>query len=154
MTSSAQLPLRLRGKGKTEIRAQFGALCYRMKDDRVEICLVTTRRTKRWIVPKGWPMHKETPAKAAATEAWEEAGLKGNAFDNCLGAYSYDKETNDDILPVLTFVYPVEVTKQKSNWPERKERKRKWYSQKKAAKKVEEPGLKAIIKQFDPTILA
>ena len=57
-----QLPLRLKG-GKTEPRTQFAALCYRREGGKVKVCLVTSRRSKRWILPKGWPMHKETPER-------------------------------------------------------------------------------------------
>ena len=73
-TSVQQLPLRFRTGHKTDIRAQFAALCWRMKNDKVQICLITSRTRQRWIIPKGWPMHKQTPAAAAAAEAFEEAG--------------------------------------------------------------------------------
>jgi len=84
-----QIPLKFATGRKTDIRAQFAALCWRVNNDRVEICLVTSRTRGRWILPKGWPMHKQTPAAAAAMEAYEEAGLRGEALDICLGIYSY-----------------------------------------------------------------
>ncbi|MFC6583776.1 NUDIX hydrolase [Sulfitobacter aestuariivivens] len=54
------------------MRTQFAALCYRVKKGKVQVLLVTSRGTKRWIVPKGWPMDGKTPAQSAALEAWEE----------------------------------------------------------------------------------
>ena len=148
-----QLPLKLRG-AKTAVRGQFAALCWRRDDDgAVEVCLITSRRTKRWIVPKGWPMHKQTPAEAAATEAWEEAGLTGNAVDRCLGVYSYVKPLSKRTMPVVVMVYPLAVREIASDWPERRQRKRKWFPLQQAADKVAEPALRHIIATFDPDIL-
>ena len=146
----AQLPVRLRKGRKTDVRAQFGALCWRRKNGQLQICLVTTRTTARWTVPKGWPMHKETPAAAAATEAWEEAGLTGTATDRCLGVFSYVKPLKTGQKPVLCMVYPVEVTAVAKVWPEAGQRKRKWFTPEKAARKVEWPELRRILATFDP----
>ncbi|WP_425041094.1 NUDIX hydrolase [Primorskyibacter sp. S187A] len=149
-----QAPLNMRGVNKRDLRTQFGALCYRIVKDKPQILLITSRTTKRWILPKGWPMSDVTPAQAAATEAWEEAGVKGRAFEQCLGLYSYLK-TNEDApdLPCAVLVYPVRVKKLAEEFPERAERKRKWFSPKKASLQVAEPELKAILKAFDPSLL-
>jgi 8-oxo-dGTP pyrophosphatase MutT (NUDIX family) len=148
-----QLPLRLNRVGKTDVRTQFAALCYRVRKNKVEVCIITTRRTKRWILPKGWPMHKQTPAQAAATEAWEEAGLTGKAYDRCLGVYTYQKTIGTEVLPVITLVYPVKITAVHSDWPEAHQRRRKWVSLSKAASKVKEPELKRIIASFTPAMV-
>ncbi len=148
-----QLPIRLRTGGKTDVRTQFAALCYRYKDGKLQVCLITSRRSKRWILPKGWPIHKETPASAAATEAWEEAGLTGRPIDHCLGVFAYVKTMSKKLAPVIVMVYPLEVTCEHDKWPERKQRKRKWISPKKAAKRLAEPELRRIVAQFDPSTL-
>jgi 8-oxo-dGTP pyrophosphatase MutT (NUDIX family) len=145
-----QLPLKLGSGGKTDGRAQFGALCWRVKNDQVQICLITSRTRKRWIIPKGWPMHKQTPANAAATEAFEEAGVAGEAFDTCLGVFSYSTPGKVDNAPILTMVYPLHVTHVHSKWPEKHQRRRKWFSLEKAAKKLSEPALKQIVLSFNP----
>lgn len=145
-----QLPLKLKRGRKTDARAQFAALCWRIKNDRIEVCLITSRTRGRWIIPKGWPMHKQTPANAAATEAYEEAGLRGEAVDMCLGVYSYKKPDKLGKAPIVTMVYPLHVTHVHSKWPEKDERRRKWFSQKKAAKKLSEPELKQIVASFNP----
>lgn len=150
MPVKPQLPLRLKKAGKTEVRSQFGALCYRIVSDKVQICLITSRGTGRWVIPKGWPMHKKTPADAAAVEAWEEAGLTGVVHDQCLGAYSYVKPLSKSPTPVVTMVYPLHVKAVHSDWPEKSERRRKWFSRKKAAAKVDERELRAILLNFDP----
>ncbi|MDX8347309.1 NUDIX hydrolase [Cognatiyoonia sp. IB215446] len=145
-----QLPLKLRTGRKTDARAQFAALCWRVKNGRLEICLITSRTRKRWIIPKGWPMHKQTPANAAATEAFEEAGLSGDAVDQCLGVYTYSKPQKVDNAPIVTLVYPLHVRNVHSKWPEKHERRRKWFSQRKAVKKLSEPELKRIVATFKP----
>ena len=78
-----QTPLRIGGAVKSESRTQFGALCFRRSKTQkagVELLLVSSRDTGRWIIPKGWPMDRETPAAAAAMEAWEEAGVRGRVY--------------------------------------------------------------------------
>lgn len=147
-TAGTQLPLKLRGGRKTDTRAQFAALCWRMKRGKVQVCLVTSRTRKRWIIPKGWPMHKQTPASAAATEAYEEAGVSGVAIDQCLGVYSYVKPLKLNEAPIIVMVYPLHVRNVHSKWPEKHQRKRKWYSLKKAAQKLTEPQLKQIVLSF------
>lgn len=148
-----QLPLKLKEGGKRDVRTQFAALCYRQTEKGLRVCMITSRRSQRWIIPRGWPMHKQTPADAAATEAWEEAGLKGRAIDRCLGVYAYVKILSKNMLPVIVMVYPLEVTEEHDTWPESGERRRKWMSPKKAAKRVAEPELRQIISQFDPAQL-
>ncbi|MCF2869827.1 NUDIX hydrolase [Octadecabacter sp. G9-8] len=137
--------------GKTGLRTQFAALCYRIKDDKVQFCIVTSRRSKRWIVPKGWPMNGETPMDAAATEAYEEAGVRGKIYPRPIGVFSYYKVRSEDELPCMAVVYPLKVKKVLKRWPEDKERERKWVSRKKAAAMVDDDELKAIILNFEPS---
>ena len=85
------LPLSIDPIQKRMARAQFGALCYRVEKGMVQILLVTSRGTKRWIVPKGWPEDGSTPAEAAAKEAGEEAGVTGTVKQRPIGVYSYEK---------------------------------------------------------------
>lgn len=145
-----QKPLRVSGAGKREVRTQFGAICYRIHDGKVEVLLVTSRGTGRWIIPKGWPMDGETPAAAAATEAWEEAGAEGRVSNQVLGFYSYSKTLESDRLPCVVAVFPIKVKRLLNDFPEKGQRKRKWVSQKRAAAMVDEPELRRIIKDFDP----
>lgn len=150
-----QPPLRIRGYNKTGVRSQFGALCYRVRKDQVEVLLITSRTRGRWIIPKGWPVEGATPADAAATEAFEEAGVTGRTYNICLGLYSYTKVMAEDKsdLPCVVSVFPVKVKKVLAEYPEMKQRKRKWFSVKKAAARVREPELRKILKHFDPSLL-
>lgn len=149
-----QLPLKLRAASKNDVRSQFAALCYRSKGDRIEVLLVTSRRTGRWIVPKGWPEDGMTPANCALKEAWEEAGVIGKAQDQCLGLFSYSKLIEPDLTyPCVAMVYPVKVKSLAKKYPEQDQRQRKWFSPKKASLKVTEPELSRILRDFDPRIL-
>ena len=99
-------------------------------------------------------MHGRTPAASAAREAWEEAGVDGRGADFCLGLYSYLKLIGDGPdLPCVGLVYPVWVKSLARNFPERKQRKRKWFSSRKAAERVAEPELARILRDFDPAVV-
>ncbi len=154
MKMTVQLPIKINRAKKSEVRSQFAALVYRIKGGEIQFLLITSRRSGRWIIPKGWPMLGMTPAASAAQEAWEEAGVIGNASDVCLGLYSYykqrDKSKKEVTLPCLAMVYPVKAKTLKKNYPEVGQRQRKWVSRKKAAKLVQEPELAQIIKSFNP----
>lgn len=133
---------------------QVGALCYRHKKGKLQILLVTSRGTRRWIIPKGWPMQGKHGAPAAKQEAWEEAGVAVAQIDSePLGEYRYRKKMASGLaLPVTTLVYPCEVSKLAKTYPEESQRKRKWFAPKKAAKKVLEPELKKMILDFSTDI--
>ena len=64
-----QRKLELTDEGKRGVRTQFGALCWRKRADEVQVLLVTSRRRRRWIIPKGWPQDRTTPAKAALADS-------------------------------------------------------------------------------------
>lgn len=149
-----QAPLRMQMARKRDVRTQFAALCYRIQNGEVQVLLITSRTSRRWIIPKGWPMPGQTPAEAALIEAYEEGGVEGKASDLCLGFYSYTKVMDgDDNLPCAVSVFPVHVKKLLKVYPEAGQRKRKWFSLKKAAFRVREPELRKIIKHFDPALL-
>jgi 8-oxo-dGTP pyrophosphatase MutT (NUDIX family) len=132
---------------------QVGALCWRRKgkDRALQILLVTSRETKRWVIPKGWPIEKLTDWNAAKREAFEEAGATGRMNTTLLGLYHYDKRKKLGVLiPTRVAVYAYEIDNLHKNWPEQHERKRNWFSPEEAASRVGEPDLKALIKDFDP----
>jgi 8-oxo-dGTP pyrophosphatase MutT (NUDIX family) len=131
---------------KKKIERQVAALPYRKHGKGVDVLLVTSRETKRWIIPKGWPMKGKKDWNAAAMEAFEEAGVEGRIGKKSLGSYSYDKRTKSGItMPCEVIVYPLDVVAILGDWPEKQERRRKWFPAEEAAKHVDEEGLKAII---------
>ncbi|MBT9382666.1 NUDIX hydrolase [Pseudooceanicola sp. CBS1P-1] len=134
------------------LNVQLAALCYRIVKDKPQILLVTSRGTKRWILPKGWPMEDRTPAEAALQEAYEEAGVVGRVSPHPVGYYSYTKKLSDgQSLPCMAMVYPVRVHALLQDYREAGQRKRDWVSRKKAASRVEEPDLARLLKRFDPS---
>ena len=131
---------------------QLAALCYRVtKKNGVEILLITSRDTGRWVIPKGWPMKSRSDAGAAEQEAFEEAGAKGRLCETCSGLFTYDKVMDDGSLqPVVVSVFPLEVEKLCTDYPEKGQRKRKWFSPAEAASRVDEPELRDLLAGFDP----
>src|SRR5580700_8279053 len=81
-----------KGPQKAAPRIQYAALPYRSTGSSgTEVMLLTSRQTKRWIIPKGWPMRGKTPHASAAREAFEEAGVIGQVAKRPIGSYSYVK---------------------------------------------------------------
>ena len=133
---------RLLGRRPPEM--QVAALC--LRETTGEVLLVTSRGTGRWIVPKGWPMPGRTLAEAAMQEAWEEAGVKGRIVQAEIGRYHYDKEQERGFaVPIEVRVFPLYVDDLDDRFPERGERKRRWFPPHEAAQLVAEAGLKRIL---------
>src|SRR5690348_1261746 len=78
--------------GGAPCRVQVAALPWRKGPDGVEIMLITSRETGRWVLPKGWPEGDEALWDAAAREASEEAGIDGAIARSELGCYYYAKQ--------------------------------------------------------------
>jgi len=126
---------------------QFGVLAWKPgKAGEPRILLITSRETKRWVVPRGNPMRGLAPHEAAAEEAWEEAGVRGNVPAEPLGTYRYMKvRKNGDVEAEVT-LYPMRVAAKIEDWPERAERKRRWFAPEEAAEAVHEEGLADLIR--------
>ena len=125
---------------------QYGAICWRMHRGKVEVLLITSRDTGRWVIPKGWPVTGLTPAGSAAREAWEEAGVEGVITETGIGLFRYDKLMSPQAaLPCQVEVFALRVARLKDKFPERGERRRKWFPAEKAARKVAEPELRHLL---------
>ncbi len=111
----------------------------------LEVLLVTSRETRRWVIPKGWPWRKIKDPDAAAGEAWEEAGVHGRIGRKAVGSFTYAKQRKNKVTPLEVFVYLLEVTEQADRWPEHEQRERRWFDQAAAADLVSEPALKQIL---------
>lgn len=132
-------------------RNQMGALCWRMRGSRPQVLLITSRDTGRWVIPKGWPMAHLAARDAALREAWEEAGVEGTGSGPALGFFAYRKALADrSSVPCVVEVFPVRVDRLADRYPEKGQRRRKWFSPEKAAKKVAEPELRTLILRFAP----
>jgi 8-oxo-dGTP pyrophosphatase MutT (NUDIX family) len=142
------------GQAKRTTGTQFAALPYRITDDGLEILVITSRRTRRWIVPKGWPMEDMGPAQSAAREAWEEAGVSGEIQTTPLGHYHYVKEMRKVSLPCRVDVFALRVTRQHRQFAEKDARELKWVSPLEAAAMVDEPGLRRLILRATAKLVA
>lgn len=130
---------------------QVAALCWRVHRGAVQVLLVTSRDTGRWVIPKGWPIPGLDPHKAALREAWEEAGVKGTTGADCIGLFTYLKQTGPArAVRCHVSVYAIAVETLAKDYPEKRERKRVWVSPAEAAARVSEPDLAALLRAFDP----
>ena len=131
-------------------RRQIAALPLRLKGGAVEVLMITSRDTGRWVVPKGWTMKSVKPWAAAAIEALEEAGAKGHIAREACGTYRYDKRMEDgEAVPCRVRVYPMIVDKLLSRWKEAAERERRWFPAAEAAGLVDEPELADLLRRLD-----
>ena len=107
--------------------------------------LITSRETRRWIFPKGWPISGKAGPDTAAIEAFEEAGVEGIMAPQPLGNYRYNKYMRGSSLPCEVTVFLMLFRAQRSDWPERLQRTTRWFSCSQATERVEEKGLAALI---------
>lgn len=135
--------------GGMPCRVQVAALPWRVKDGGVQVMLVTSRDTGRWVLPKGWPEGTEGLHEAAAREAGEEAGIGGAISHREAGRYYYGKAQASGLeMRCEVRVFPMEVDRVADKWPERKKRKREWLSPDEAMLRVREPDLGELIVEF------
>jgi 8-oxo-dGTP pyrophosphatase MutT (NUDIX family) len=130
-----------------KLRTQYAALPFRRRDEaNIEVMLITSRDTGRWVIPKGWPVPKLTPSNSAALEAREEGGLIGRIGEQPIGRFYYDKRLSDgSSMHCEVEVFALEVERQMKSWLEKGQRRTRWFSAAEAAHAVEEPELQALI---------
>lgn len=142
------------GRKSAPRRRQVAALPWRVATSKdqaggLEILLVSSRETRRWVIPKGWPMKGKDDPQAAAQEAYEEAGLDGRIVGKPIGDYPYLKRLKSGVArPVTVDVYPMEVTGEHATWPEKGQRVLRWMTPVEAALAVQEPELRDLIARF------
>lgn len=135
-----------------EPRAQFAAIPWR-RDDKgeVEVMLITSRETRRWVIPKGWPIKGMKAGKSAAREAFEEAGIRGKVSKRPVGAYAYDKRLkNNRLQHVRVTVFGLQVEGEAATYPEIGQREKAWMPLAEAARLVAEPELMVLLATFKP----
>ena len=131
-----------------EPRPQYAALPYRITD-KVEVLLISSRETRRWVLPKGWPMKGRKPHAAAAQEALEEAGVVGKIGKEPVGFYHYTKRMKNGSQQLChVTVFPMNVARQRKVWPEMDQRTTRWFLLSEAAVLVVEPELQDVLRNF------
>ncbi len=107
------------------------------------VLLVSSRRNGGWGLPKGHVEPGETSQGAAAREAYEEAGVIGAISSQPMGSYTYFKDWRAKRYQVT--VYALEVKSAVDDFPDKDERKSRWFSAYQVADVVGQPGLKALL---------
>ncbi len=120
---------------------QSGVIPYRIWNGKIKVMLITSRKRKRWVIPKGIIEPSMSPPESAVQEAWEEAGLVGQVSDSAVGNYEYQKWGGTCHVEVFLLA----VEKVLGDWPEAGMRDREWLSIKEASKRVKEEALKQMI---------
>jgi 8-oxo-dGTP pyrophosphatase MutT (NUDIX family) len=141
-------PKQTMATAENTIIQQCGALPFSITErGEIRILLVTTRRGRSWIIPKGWPIRSLTAAATAVREAYEEAGLVGNVVgEEPVGHYRYEKRRNSrktTVFEVAVFLFAVE--RQLRKWPEKAERRTRWFAPAEASALVAPAGLADIV---------
>lgn len=135
--------------GKKNDTVHYAALPFLIEDGHPKVLLVTSRETKRWILPKGKPEKKLRPPEVAAREAFEEAGVYGKISPEPFAVFdSVKRLDNGREVPIKIQVYLFEVNKVLADWPEKKERERRWATPGEAALLATEPGLVSVLLNF------
>jgi 8-oxo-dGTP pyrophosphatase MutT (NUDIX family) len=135
-----------------KILQQAGVIPFRIGPNGLEVLLVTSRATARWVIPRGNIKRGQTARQAAKREAYEEAGVKGTIKAVPLGAYTYDKLVRPCLpLPAIVEVYTLQVEKQAKKWPEQSQRQIQWFDAMSAVELVHERGLALLILQLKDT---
>jgi 8-oxo-dGTP pyrophosphatase MutT (NUDIX family) len=133
-------------KSVSGARVQYAALPFRKAGAGTEVMLVTSRHTKRWIIPKGWPMGRKAPHLAAAQEAREEAGVVGRVGTSPIGSFSYEKHLKrGQVVVCEVLVFALEVERQQKSWPDKGKRRMRWLTPADAAAAVQDNALSGII---------
>jgi 8-oxo-dGTP pyrophosphatase MutT (NUDIX family) len=147
---SPKKPDKKAGKAKIPpLRLQYAALPWRRSGTHLEFMLLSSRETKRWIIPKGWPMSGRSGAAAAAIEALEEAGLLGVISGRPIGHYTYAKRFSAGVEePCRVEVYDLRVTRQRETWLEKDQRNTQWFPAEEAISLVSDPELGDVIGRF------
>ncbi|SDW15330.1 NUDIX hydrolase [Roseicitreum antarcticum] len=128
---------------------QVAALCTRGEGSQLQVLMIRSLQTQRWIIPKGWPMEDRTLAGAALQEAWEEAGVQGTVSEETVGAYTYRKIRKNGLpVPCRAQVFHVQVTGLADTFPEVKKRRRKWMRPQEAATVVAEADLATLLRSL------
>lgn len=128
---------------------QYGALPWRHTPEGLRVLLITTRTTRRWIVPKGWPIEGLPPHESAAIEAFEEAGVRGKVGEEMLGSFNHRKHLKTgQVIACRVHVFPLEVTETHPEWMEKNDREIQWCSIEEALAQVSDPALRRLIVKF------
>jgi 8-oxo-dGTP pyrophosphatase MutT (NUDIX family) len=136
-----------------EATRQSGAIPYTVVEGRAVFLLVTSRRTGRWIFPKGSVIQGMTPWESAAQEAFEEAGVEGHVETVPIGAYRDLKTAGMRRLPIEVDLYPLRLLRQLDDWPEKHNRHRHWVILPEAKRLLSNPRMAELAALLDRRVM-
>ncbi len=121
-----------------------GAIPYRHVDGKLQILCITSRVSKKWIVPKGvWDAGADLN-EVAAKETWEEAGVTGNLDGKALGIYEEANDGRNDRIEL----FALHVERQEQQWPEADFRVRRWFDFDEALSQVFYPDVAVLMQKL------
>jgi 8-oxo-dGTP pyrophosphatase MutT (NUDIX family) len=123
---------------------QSAVIPYYYENGSLNVVLVTSRKKKKWIIPKGIVERDMTPADSAAKEALEEAGVRGVVAEKAVGSYQREKWGGTCNIEV----FPMEVTEILERWQEQGARERVLASIDTVDDLVDDASLKSIIRKL------
>ena len=134
---------------KGSLLIQYAALPLKKVENQLQVLLVTSRETKRWILPKGRPEKKVPARNVAAQEAYEEAGVVGQVSAKSIGGFpSVKRLRSGKEVATWVRVFLLDVDTELDDWPERNQRDRCWVPLKEAIGLVSEQGLALFLQHF------
>jgi 8-oxo-dGTP pyrophosphatase MutT (NUDIX family) len=140
------MPRKRKRNEKARGGRQCAALALSEQEGELRVMLVTSRETQRWVLPKGWTERNVPPHEQAVKEAYEEAGLLGQAAPEPVGSYVYEKRLSGGRSVLCEVdVYPMQVERQLETWPEKHQRRTAWFTLSQAAMLVDEGGLAMLL---------
>jgi phosphohistidine phosphatase len=122
---------------------QSAIIPYRLNNEEIEILLITSRKKKHWIIPKGIVEKDLCPFESAKKEALEEAGISGKGNKKIIGKYKYKKWGSKCSVEV----YSMEVETVYKDWLENF-RERKWIKSNEIIRYIDNKKLMKIINIF------
>ncbi|KAA0972099.1 NUDIX hydrolase [Aureimonas fodinaquatilis] len=133
-------------KKHKDVKYQVASMPLRINaDGHLQVLLVTSRETRRWVLPKGNLMKGKTPSRAAAIEALEEAGVTGKISKTPYDSFQYWKRGRKAFAFAVVEVFVLIVTGRRASWKEKKQRRQVWVTPTQASVMVLEPGLQSIL---------
>jgi 8-oxo-dGTP pyrophosphatase MutT (NUDIX family) len=128
---------------------RVGIIPFDTRDSDIALLFVTSQTRGRWILPKGKIEPDETHAEACLREGFEEAGVTGFVLEDYPMTVLVTKQTQQGKREVPVTYYPLFVTEQFEDWPEKEKRQRHWALIEDAPRVAYREDLLPLIKQFE-----
>jgi phosphohistidine phosphatase len=121
---------------------QSSVIPFRDMNGTIEVLIVMSSKNRHWVIPKGIHDPGMTAQDSAAKEAFEEAGVEGDVFDEPIGDYRYPKWDAECEVKV----FPMRVIKviPEAQWQE-SHRRRQWLPAEQAAILVKNPDVQKLV---------